>query len=187
MSGFRKASEREVWRGSLVVAGVGTHVAPDGSTFERDVVHHPGAVSIVPVLDGGEAVLLVRQYRAAIDMDLLEIPAGKRDVSGEAPDVTAARELEEEVGMRAGRIEKLAEFYNSPGFCDEHSHVFLALDLEPCETSFQGVEESHMTVERVAMGDVPGLIASGGITDAKTIIGLCLARDALGRNLRSGL
>lgn len=179
MSGFRKVAEREVWRGSLVAAGVGTHVAPDGSTFERDVVHHPGAVSVVPVVDGGDAVLLVRQYRAAVDMDLLEIPAGKRDVSGEPPEVTAERELEEEVGMRAGRIEKLAEFYNSPGFCDEHSHVFMALDLEPCETSFQGVEESHMTIERVAMADVPRLVTAGEITDAKTIIGLFLAREAL--------
>jgi 8-oxo-dGTP pyrophosphatase MutT (NUDIX family) len=186
LSGFRKLAEREVWRGSLVTAGVGTHVAPDGSTFERDVVHHPGAVSVVPVVDGGDAVLLVRQYRAAIDIDLLEIPAGKRDVSGEPPEVTAGRELEEEVGMRAGRIEKLAEFYNSPGFCDEHSHVFLALDLEPCATSSQGVEESHMTIERVAMSDVVGLIASGGIADAKTIIGLCLAREALRRPGRQG-
>lgn len=179
MSGFRKLAEREVWRGSLVTAGVGTHVAPDGSTFERDVVHHPGAVSVVPVVDGGEAVLLVRQYRAAVDAELLEIPAGKRDVAGEDPAVTAGRELEEEVGMRAGRLEKLAEFYNSPGFCDEHSHVFLALDLEPCPASAQGVEERNMTIERVRMAEVAGLIGSGAITDAKTVIGLCLAREAL--------
>ena len=179
MSGFRKLAEREVWRGTLVCAGVGLHRAPDGTEFERDVVHHPGAVSVVPVVDDGAAVLLVRQYRAAIDADLLEIPAGKRDVDGEPLELTAQRELEEEVGMRAGRLEKLADFYNSPGFCDEYSHVFLALDLEPCETFFQGVEERHMTIERVALSDVPGLIASGEITDAKTIIGLSLARGRL--------
>lgn len=178
MSGFRKLDEREVWRGSLVWAGVGRHAAPDGAEFERDVVHHPGAVSVVPVLDGG-GVLLVRQYRSAVDRLLLEIPAGKRDVHGEAPEVTAGRELEEEVGMRAGRLVKLAEFYNSPGFCDEHSHVYMGLDLEPCDTSFQGVEETHMTLERFSMDEVPGLIASGAIVDAKTIIGLCLAREAL--------
>lgn len=181
MPGFRKVGEREVWRGTLVMAGVGTHVAPDGTEFERDVVHHPGAVSVVPVVDGGAAVLLVRQYRAAVDMDLLEIPAGKRDVAAEPPEVTAARELEEEVGMRAGRLLKLAEFFNSPGFCDEHSHVFLGDDLAPCDPSAQGVEERHMTVERVAMADVPGLVASGAIVDAKTIIGLFLAREALAR------
>ena len=179
MTAFRKVGEREVWRGELVRAGVGRFCAPDGSEFERDVVHHPGAVSVVPVVDDGAAVLLVRQYRAAVDRELLEVPAGKRDVEGEDPAVTAGRELEEEVGMRAGRLEKLAEFYNSPGFCDEHSHVFMGLDLESCPSSAQGVEERHMTVERVAMDDVPGLVSSGAIVDAKTIIGLCLARERL--------
>ena len=163
----------------LIEVAVGTFADPDGHEFTRDIVHHPGAVSVVPVTDEGTAVLMVRQYRAAVDMDMLEIPAGKRDVAGEAPEMTARRELEEEVGMRAGRIEKLAEFYNSPGFCDEHSFCFMALDLEPCATSFQGVEEHHMTVERVALDDVPGMIAAGRLVDAKSIIGLMLARDAL--------
>ena len=176
---FRRLAEREVHRGSLVSVAVGTFAAPDGSTFERDVVHHPGAVSVVPVTSEGEAVILVRQYRAAVDRELLEIPAGKRDVDGEAPEVTARRELEEEIGMRAGQLEKLAEFYNSPGFCDEHSFVFMALDLDPCSTSAQGVEEEHLSVEEVPLDAVPGLIASGAIVDAKTIIGLCLAREAL--------
>ena len=180
MSGFRKLGEREVWRGAVVWAGVARFAAPGGAEFERDIVHHPGAVSVVPVLDGGATVLLVRQYRAAMDRELLEVPAGKRDVAGEAPEITAGRELEEEVGMRAGRLQKLAEFYNSPGFCDEHSHVYMGLDLEPCQASAQGVEETHMTMERVAMVDVPAMIAAGAIVDAKTIIGLCLARQALG-------
>ena len=179
MNGFRRLGEREAWRGTVVWAGVGRYAAPDGAEFERDVVHHPGAVSVVPVLDGGATVVLVRQYRSAVDRELLEIPAGKRDVDGEAPEVTAGRELEEEVGLRAGRLVKLGEFFNSPGFCDEHSHVYMGLDLEPCDSSFQGVEETHMTIERVAMGDVPALIASGAIVDAKTIIGLCLARERL--------
>ena len=136
-------------------------------------------MSVVPVVDGGESVLLVRQYRAAVDGALLEIPAGKRDIAGEPPEQTARRELVEEVGMRAGRVEKLTEFYNSPGFCDELHHVYLALDLEPCENDLQGPEEQHMTVEKFALDDVPELIASGQITDAKTIIGLCLARERL--------
>ncbi|MDP9070218.1 MAG: NUDIX hydrolase [Actinomycetota bacterium] len=177
--GFRKLDERIAWTGSLISVGVGRFAGPDGSEFERDVVHHPGAVSVVPVVDDGEAVLLVRQYRAAVDRELLELPAGKRDVDGEAPELTARRELEEEIGMRAGRIEKLAEFLNSPGFSDEHSFVYLALDLETCELSAQGIEEQHMTVERVVLDQVPELIAHGGIEDAKTIIGLCLARQTL--------
>ena len=116
--GFRKLDERVVWEGSLISVAQGRYETPDGEEFERDVVHHPGAVSVVPVVDQGSAVLLVRQYRAAVDAELLEIPAGLRDVEGEAPEATAGRELEEEVGMRAGRLEKLAEFYNSAGFSD---------------------------------------------------------------------
>ena len=177
MAGFRKLDERIVWSGTLVSAGTGTFVDPEGTEFERDVVHHPGAVVVVPVVDG--EVILVRQYRAAVDRELLEVPAGKRDVADEAVELTAARELEEEVGMRAGSMVRIAEFYNSPGFCDEHSFLFLATDLEPCATSFQGHEEQHMTIERVPLDSVPGLIASGQLVDAKSIIGLCLAREHL--------
>jgi ADP-ribose pyrophosphatase len=175
---FRKLDERIVWTGTLVSAGIGTFADPDGTTFERDVVHHPGAVVVVPVTDDGE-VILVRQYRAAIDGELLEVPAGKRDVTDEPVELTAHRELEEEVGMKAGSMVKLAEFYNSPGFCDEHSFLFLATDLTPCATSFQGHEEQHMTIERVALDRVPDLIASRQLVDGKSIIALCLARDHL--------
>ena len=178
--GFRKLDERIVWQGTLVSAGTGTFVDPDGNTFERDVVHHPGAVVVVPVTDDGE-VILVRQYRAAIDRELLEVPAGKRDVSDEPVELTAHRELEEEVGMKAGSMLKLAEFYNSPGFCDEHSFLFLATDLSPCATDFQGHEEQHMTIERVALDSVADLIASGELVDGKSIIALCLAREHLSR------
>lgn len=179
MEGFHKDSEREVYRGPLVTVAVGTFVAPDGSTFERDVVHHPGAVSVVPVVDDGRSVLLVRQYRAAIDRELLEIPAGKRDVEGEDPEETARRELVEEVGMRAGRLERLVEFFNSAGFCDEHSTIFLAQELESCENDLQGIEERHMQVECVPLHAVAELMAAGDIVDAKTIIGLYLARERL--------
>ena len=178
MTRFRKRAERPVHQGSLISVAVGTFEAPDGTTFERDIVRHPGAVAIVPV-DDDRSVYLVRQYRAAIDADLLEIPAGKRDVEGEPPEETARRELEEEVGMRAGRLRKLAEFYNSPGFCDEHSFLFLATDLTPTATSFQGHEEQHMTVEQVPLDRVPALIASGELVDAKSIVGLLLAREHL--------
>src|SRR5438874_12306899 len=178
MSGFRKVAERSVYTGTLISVGVGTFEAPDGSTFRRDLVHHPGAVSIVPV-DDDRSVLLVRQYRAAIDADLLEIPAGKRDVEGEPPEETARRELEEEVGMRAGRLQRLAEFYNSPGFSDERSWVFLALDLEETAVSAHSPEEAAMEIVRVALDEVPMLIATGRLVDAKSIIGLCLALEAL--------
>lgn len=175
---FRRLTEEPVYSGSLISVAIGTFEAPDGSTFQRDIVHHPGAVSVVPVTEKG-TVLLVRQYRAAIDAELLEIPAGKRDVEDEEPLACATRELAEEVGMRAGRLDQLAEFYNSPGFCDERAFVFLATELSPVASSAHSVEERHMTVEEVALDDVPALIADGRLTDAKSIIGLCLARERL--------
>jgi 8-oxo-dGTP pyrophosphatase MutT (NUDIX family) len=178
-AGFRKLDERTIHVGDRITLGRATFEAPDGSTFERDVVHHPGAVGVVPIVDEGTAVLLVRQYRSSVDASLLEIPAGLRDVAGEPPIETARRELIEEVGMRAGRVEKLCAFHNSPGFCDEVVHVFAAFDLEPCDRDLQGIEEQHMTVEKVALDDAPALVASGAITDAKTVIGLSLVRDLL--------
>ena len=186
MSGFRKLSEAERYRGPLISVAAGIFAGPDGERFERDLVHHPGAVSVVPVLEEGDAVLLVRQYRAALDRELLEIPAGKRDVADEPPDVTARRELEEEVGLRAGRLEKLAEFFNSPGFCDELSFVYLALDLEPGSQGAHSVEERYMTVVRVGLDEVPELVRRGEIVDAKTIIGLCLAREGSRRRQSRG-
>jgi len=179
MASFQKRGEREIWTGTVISVAEGTFTSPAGDEFHRDLVHHPGAVSVVPV--DGDEVVLVRQYRAAIDREVLEIPAGKRDVEGEDPEVTARRELAEEVGLRAGKLEKLAEFYNSLGFSDELSHVFLGTDLTAVPKDLQGVEEQHMTVERVRLGDVPDLIAARELVDAKTVIGLLLARDRLAR------
>jgi len=178
---FRKLSERGLYEGTLISLGVGTFEAPDGSTFERDLVHHPGAVSVVPSIDDGTAVLMVRQYRAALDADVLEVPAGKRDVEGEPPATTARRELAEEVGLRADNVELLAEFYNSPGFSDEHSFTYLATGLSSCDAAPVGPEEEVMQIVHVPLDDVPGLIASGELTDAKSIIGLLLARERLAR------
>lgn len=183
-AGFRRIDEHLQYQGWLISVATGTFEGPDGTQFERDVVHHPGAVSIVPVIvpvtaGGPWEAILVRQYRAAVDRELLEVVAGKRDVADEPPEETAARELAEEVGMVAGRIVPLAEFYNSPGFCDEHSFVFLGLDLTPVAIEAHSIEERYMTIERVSLDAVPSLIASGEIVDAKTIIGLTMAREAL--------
>lgn len=180
---FRVLSEEELFVGCLVSVARLHLSAPDGETFDREAVRHPGAVVVVPVLEAGN-VLLLRQYRAAVGAWLVEAPAGKRDVPGEPPELTARRELAEEVGMRAGRLEQLAAFYNSPGFCDERTYVYLARDLTPCETSAQGVEEGHMTLEQVPLEAALAMITNGEIVDAKTIIGLMLAREALERPVR---
>ena len=123
--------------------------------------------------------MLVRQWRVATDQILLEVPAGKRDVEGEPPETTANRELEEEIGYVAGRLDKLCEFYNSPGFCDEYTHLFLATELEERTRAAVSHEEAAMTIERVALDHVDDLIATGELVDAKSIIGLLLARQFL--------
>jgi ADP-ribose pyrophosphatase len=157
---------------------------PDGETIQRIVVRHPGAVVVVPIESDGATAVLVRQFRAAVGDHLLEVPAGKRDVEHESPAKTAARELEEELGLIPGRLVKLAEFYNSPGFCDEHSYVFVALELRAAaDRAPTSPEERDMTDESVALDDVERLIATGAIRDAKTIIGLLLARQYLGGDL----
>ncbi|MBV8981194.1 MAG: NUDIX hydrolase [Acidimicrobiia bacterium] len=179
MTRFRKLAEEPVYDGSLISVGRGTFQSVDGGqSFGRDLVHHPGAVCIVPV-DDDRTVLMVRQYRAAIDADLLEIPAGKRDAEGEPPEETALRALQEEVGMHAGRVEERAEFYSSPGFSDEYSYVFRGLELTSVDASAHSPEEAAMEIERVALDEVPMLIRTGRLVDAKSIVGLCLAFEAL--------
>jgi ADP-ribose pyrophosphatase len=178
VAGFRKVEEQQLHQGHVISLATVTYQDPDGGTFEREVVHHPGAVSVVPVTEDG-LVVMVRQFRVAIDDDALEIPAGKRDVPGEDPEVTAQRELGEEVGLHADHLELLARFHNSIGFSDELSHVYLGTGLTEVPLDLQGVEEQHMRIERVALDDVPGLIAAGELTDAKSIIGLTLARERL--------
>lgn len=179
MSGFRHVGDSLVHQGAIISLYRSEFVAPDGTGFERDVVRHPGAVSVVPVLDDG-TVVLVRQYRAPVDAMVLEIPAGKRDVTDEPLEETARRELIEEVGLSPGRLEHLAMFHNSIGFCDEESHVFLGTELTPAPMDRQGVEEAHMEIVHVALADTPAMIADGRITDAKTVIGLSLALARLG-------
>ncbi len=171
--GFTKGPERVVYDGYVIQVAVGEFVGPNGEVVERDLIHHPGAVSVVPI--DGDDVILVRQYRAALGIDLLEIPAGKRDVSDEPLEDCARRELAEEIGMQAASLVKVASFFNSAGFCDELSHVFIATGLTPVPRSAHGLEEEYMAVERHKLDDVPAMITSGELRDAKSIIGLLLA------------
>lgn len=174
MSGFRHLGDTVVHSGAVITLCRSEFESPAGDRFQRDVVRHPGAVSVVPLLDDG-TVVLVRQYRAPIDQMVLEIPAGKRDVADEPLEETARRELIEEVGLSPGRLEHLAMFHNSIGFCDEESHVFLGTELTPAPMDRQGIEEAHMEIVHVALADTPAMISAGEITDAKTVIGLSLA------------
>jgi 8-oxo-dGTP pyrophosphatase MutT (NUDIX family) len=172
---FRVVSERTVWTGLRIAAAMRDVVGPDGSHYEREVVHHPGAVGVVPLHADG-AVTLLRQYRAPIDRVLWEVPAGLRDVDGEDPATTAARELAEEAGLQAGSLEHLVTFHNSPGFSDEQVILYLATGLSEVPDDRQGVEEQHMEVARVPLAEALAMVDDGRISDAKTVIAL-LATD----------
>ncbi len=109
----------------------------------------------------------------------MELPAGKLDVPGEPPELCAARELNEEVGAEGGAFTELGRFFISPGFCDEQSTCFLAEGLKPGTRAADGIEEEHLVVERISLSSVEELVATGDIADAKTIVGLFLARSFL--------
>lgn len=174
---FRSLDEDVVYQGWIMTVAKGRFAAPDGSVFERDVVHHPGAVAVVPLIDND--IILVRQYRSALDDFLLEIPAGLRDIEGEPPIETAQRELIEEIGMRAGVLTPLAAIHNSAGFCDEQIHIFIGTDLIEVERQVtSSPEEQQMEILRMPLVEAHALIASGELTDAKTIIGVQAAMAA---------
>ncbi|MCU1369996.1 MAG: nudF [Ilumatobacteraceae bacterium] len=179
MSGFRHLGDREVAQLDRIRVVRGTFEAPDGTTFERDVVRNQEVVAIVPVLDDGATVLLVRQYRGPIDRHLLEIPAGLCDVDGEAPEATARRELIEEVGRQAGTLEQVAAYYPAAGFSDQYVRLYVADQLVEVPADRQGPEEQDMTVEEFALADLDAAIADGTLADSKTIVGLLLVRDRL--------
>lgn len=182
VGGFRRGPDELVHRGPGVTLVVAEVTAPSGATVRREIVRHPGAVAVVPIMTGpaGPEAVLLRQYRAAIDGLLLEIPAGTRDVDDEDPAATAARELREEAGLAHDHLVHLAGFHNAPGFCDEYLDVYLALDPTVVPDERQGEEELAMTIERVPLADVPAMIADGSLIDAKSIIGLLLALRHLG-------
>lgn len=168
-------SSEEIYRGRIFDVSVDT-VREGGQTYKREIVHHPGSAAIVAVFDD-MTVALVRQYRHAVVRYLLEIPAGTL-ASPERPEEGAARELEEELGVTAARLEKLSEFFVSPGFVEEKMWVYLATDLT--ETAQRLEEDEMIEIVRVPFTRALEMAASGEIEDAKTIIGLMIAAARLG-------
>jgi len=168
-------SSQKVFDGRVFNVTVDT-VREGELTYQRDVVHHPGSAVILPVFDDG-TVVLVRQYRHPAVRYLLEAPAGTL-ADRERPDDGAARELQEELGFVAGRMEKLSEFFVSPGFCEEKMWVFLATDLTEGQQHLD--EDEILDVVRLPFADALEMITSGEIQDAKTIIALMLAAPRVG-------
>jgi len=145
-----------------------TQTMPDGSAHLRQVVRHPGAVAILPLLDQ-ERICLVENYRVAVDETLLELPAGTLEPN-EPPGETALRELAEETGYRAGRLEHLATFYTSPGILDERMYLFLATELEPGEQALEAGEQIETRI--CTRAEALQMIREGRIRDGKTLAGL---------------
>lgn len=176
LGGFRHVSESVIYEGHVWNVAVGTFESPTGEVFDRDIVRSRGAVGVVPLLDreGVPTVVFVRQYRPPLDRVVLEIPAGIRDVPGEPTEVTAARELAEEVGLAAANLDYLTHYYSSAGMTDSILHLYLATELSAVPAAAHGPEEEHMETVELPLAEAIDMIVRGEIHDAKTVIGLLL-------------
>ena len=143
---------------------------PDGTRHTRAVVRHAGAVALIPLVDR-DHVCLIRNYRVSVDRTLIELPAGTLEPP-ETPEQTARRELIEETGFRAGRLEPLHSFFMSPGILDERMHVFVASELQEVGAAREAGEEIENLIVR--WDEALRLVHSGQIEDAKTLVGLLL-------------
>ena len=166
---------KKIFTGRVFDVTVDT-VREGDQTYVREIVHHRGSAVMVPAFDDG-TIALVRQYRHPAVKFLLELPAGTLNEK-ERPEEGAARELEEELGVVAGKLEKLCEFFVSPGFCEEKMWLYLATDLK--ETKQRLEEDELIEVVRLPIDRALQMITDGEIEDAKTIIGLLLAAPRVG-------
>ena len=154
---------------------------PNGRSATREIVVHKGAAAVVPVYPDG-TTLLVRQHRVAVDRVTLEIPAGKLDSISEDPLDCAVRELEEETGLRAGRMTLLTSLLTTPGFCTEKIAIYLAQDLTQGQTHPD--EDEFLDLVRMPLEEAVAMIMRGEIRDGKTICGLLMAKEALAAQQR---
>ncbi len=168
MKDFTVKNVEPVFSGRVVNVSVETFAFPDGKEARRELVRHPGAVAIVPLLSA-EEIVLIKQFRYSARTVLWEIPAGTLE-AGETPLACAHRELIEEVRYRASGMEAIGGFYTSPGFCNEFIHLYAASGLEPAEGSLD--EDELIEAHVVSRDEAMRMIRSGEIIDAKTIIGL---------------
>ncbi len=143
-------------------------IGSDGKTYHREVIRHPGAVVLLPLIDR-DTVVLIENRRPTVNQTLLELPAGTRE-ENETPETTAARELMEETGYQASTLELIHEFYSAPGICDELMHLYVARDLTKGEHHREATEEIENRV--ATRQEVTEWMAEGKIRDAKTLVGL---------------
>ncbi|MBX7060035.1 MAG: NUDIX hydrolase [Pyrinomonadaceae bacterium] len=166
---LKTISSEPIYQGRVFDITLDT-ICENGHEYTREIVVHKGSAVIMPVFDDG-TIALVRQYRHAAAEYLLELPAGTLN-AGEDAEVGARRELEEEIGVVAEKIEKLCEFYVSPGFLTEKMHLFMAFGLT--ETAQNLDDDEFVEIERYSLADLTTMVKDGRIVDAKTIIGITL-------------
>ena len=166
----KKLSSETIYKGKIFEINIDS-IREGDVEYKREIVVHKGSCVVIPVFADG-TVALVRQYRHAAGKYLLEICAGTLNAD-EDPELGARRELEEEVGVTAGKIEKLCEFYVSPGFLTEKMHLYLATELTKTQQMLE--DDEILTVERFTLPHALEMVRTGQIEDAKTIIGLTLA------------
>ena len=176
MSGVEDAGETAVRRGFHVIVTTERVTLPSGQRLDLDIVKHPGAAAVVPFTSQDE-VLLLRQYRHAVGGTIWEVPAGKLD-PGESPEVCAVRELEEEAGQHADRIDKLGWIWTTPGFCDEVIHLFAAFDLHPVPSRAE--DDEIIEVVPTRLEDALDLVWRGEMGDAKSALALLHAARHVG-------
>ncbi len=165
-----QASSRHIYRGRVLNLRVDELDVEGGRRVRREVIEHPGAVTIV-AFDDQERLLLVRQYRHPVGGNLLELPAGTLD-PGDDPESCAFRELQEETGYRPGRLERLGGFYLAPGYCTEYQNIFLASDLT--ESRLAPDEDEQIEVVPLPLEETLRMVEAGEIEDAKTVAALLL-------------
>ena len=161
-------SSRYAFKGRAFNVRVDKVINAEGHETEREIVEHVEAVAIV-ALDANGDILLVKQFRKAIEKELLEIPAGGID-PGEGPDDAVRRELQEEIGRFPGQIKRMGGFYSAPGFCTEYLYLYLATDLKPSQ--LQAEDTAGIETIRVKPSRIRKMISSGEICDSKSIAGL---------------
>lgn len=167
-------SER-IYEGKIISVRVDTVELPDRKYSKREIVEHPGAVGILPVTEKGE-IILVKQFRKSVEDTLLEIPAGKIEPE-ESPEMCAQRELEEETGFVAGNIEKVLEFYTSPGFSNELIYIYLARNLSQGEPNPD--EDEYIEIVYLTIDEAIAKIQKGEIKDSKTIVAILSYKNFL--------
>lgn len=165
-------SRREIFTGRVFSVSVEAHQLPDGRTAEFELVRHPGGAAVLPILDDGRVVLL-RQFRPAAGGMVWEIPAGRLE-PGEEPATGVIRELAEEAGWRAGRLEPLGVMLPAVGFCTERIHLFVARELVPVPQALEADE--FLEVVPLTVAETLAMLDRGEIPDAKTQLALLLAR-----------